>query len=113
MAASNISEVSLGVQLAVAAIQYRGVQVTGAAVAAGGAGYIAQTGGAVGDRVAVTTVGTAIAEAGAAIAAGALVEFDSVGRVVTRTSGVNVGRLAPGESAAAAGQLVEMIVIPH
>ncbi len=66
---------------------------------------------AAGDKVPVTSHGTAIVEAGAAIAAGALVETDAQGRAVTRAAGPIVGRLAPGESAGAAGAFVEVILI--
>lgn len=113
MAASNTSVFAVGVTLTAASTQYRGMQITGAAAAAAGNGYIAQTTQAIGERCTLTVLGTAIAEAGAAIAAGALVEFDSSGRVVTKSAGVAIGRLAPGYTAGAAGDLVEIIVIPN
>lgn len=113
MAASNVAVLSTSVTLTAAATQYRGVQITGAAVAANGPGYIAQTAGAIGDRVSLTVLGTAIAEAGAAIAAGAALGFDASGRVVTWASGSVIGRMAHGYTASAAGDLVEIILIPH
>lgn len=113
MAASSVSVLALGVTLSAASTQYRGIQLTGAAAAAAGNGCIAQTTQAIGDRVTVTVLGTAIAEAGAAIAAGALLEFDASGRVVTKSAGVTIGRLAPGYTASAAGDLVEIIAIPN
>lgn len=113
MAASATGVLKLGVTLTAAATQNRGIQLTGAAVAAAGAGYISDVSGAIGDRVSVTVLGTATAEAGAAIAANALLEFDASGRVVTRSAGITIGRLAPGYTAAAAGDQVEIIVLPH
>jgi hypothetical protein len=113
MAASSVSVLAVGVTLTAAATQFRGVQLTGAAVTAAGNGYIAQTAGNIGDRISATVLGTAIAEAGAAIAANALVEFDSSGRVVTKSAGVAVGRVAPGYTASQAGDLVEIIVLPN
>ncbi len=71
---------------------------------------VAQMNGVSGDVVPVTVLGTEIVEAGAAIAAGAAVQTDASGRAITLAAGVNTGRLAPGESASAAGQLVEVIL---
>jgi len=72
---------------------------------------VANTDAALGDDLAGTTHGTAIVEAGAAIAAGALVQADADGKAITRTTGAILGRLAPGESATAAGLFVEVILI--
>jgi len=94
-----------------AATQYRGMQTTGAAVTAGGTGYPAATGGAIGDAIALTLVGTAIGESGAAVAFGALLEFDSSGRYITRTTGTIVAR--SWTAAAAAGALMEIHVIAN
>jgi hypothetical protein len=87
------------------------------ALAQAGAGVntygVARTAGISGDVVPVMVLGTAIVEAGAAMSAGALVETDASGRAITKSTGVTVGRLAPGESASAAGQFVEVILIPN
>lgn len=87
--------------------------VTGAGAQTGAAGNalgVAETAAAIGEKLPVDVIGTAIVEAGAAIAANALVEADASGRAVTKSAGVTLGRLAPGESAAAAGQLIEVIL---
>lgn len=68
---------------------------------------------AAGDKITVDAMGTAVIEAGAAITAGSLVESDASGRAITKATGVAVGRLAPGESATAAGQFVEIILLPN
>jgi hypothetical protein len=81
--------------------------------AAGNAQGVAQTDGVIGDKVTATVIGTEIVETGGAIAAGALVESDATGRAVTKAAGVTLGRLAPGESATAAGQFVEVILIQN
>ncbi len=94
-----------------AATQYRGLQVSGAAVAAGGNGYPASTGGAIGDPIPLTLVGVAIGEAGAAVAFGAALEFDSSGRYITRTTGATVARSLT--AAAAAGAQMEILVIAN
>lgn len=66
---------------------------------------------AAGERIAVTSHGTAVVETGAAIAAGALIETDATGRAITRAAGPIVGRMAPGQVAAGAGAFVEIILI--
>jgi hypothetical protein len=91
--------------------QYRGAAVSGAAVSAAGNGYPCATGGAIGDTTPVVLLGVAIGEAGAAIAAGALLEFDSVGRFITRSTGAIVGRAVT--AAASAGTTLEVFVIPN
>lgn len=90
--------------------------VTGAGAQTGAAGNaigVTRTAGVSGDLVPIDMLGTAIVEAGAAIAANALVEADSSGRAVTRSAGVTLGRLAPGEVATASGQFVEIILFPN
>lgn len=84
--------------------------VAGAGVNAQG---VSDTDAAIGDKFAVHTLGTAIVETGAAIAAGALIETDAAGRAITKAAGATVARLAPGEVATAAGQLVEVVLIPN
>jgi hypothetical protein len=82
-------------------------------VAAAGANALgfAQLDAASGTRVTVTAGGTAVAIAGAAITAGAAVEVGTQGRVITRASGVTVGRALT--AATAAGDQVEVLVIPN
>jgi hypothetical protein len=99
------------ITLSAAATQYRGVLLTGAAVSAAGNGYPCATGGASGDSIPVVMLGMAIGEAGAAITAGALLEFDSSGRFITRSAGVSVGRALT--AAAGSGSLFEVYVIPN
>ena len=113
MAATNKPLLTLGVLATAALTQYRAVTTAGAVPSAAAAclGF-AEHGGAIGDRVPVTVMGTALAEAGAAISAGAAVELDSSGRVVTKSAGVTVGRLAPGYTAGASGDIVEVIMLP-
>jgi hypothetical protein len=111
MAVGEITLLQETITLSATATQYRGVLLTGAAVSAGGAGYPAATGGASGDSIPVVLLGVAIGEAGAEVAAGALLEFDSSGRYITRSSGTIVGRALSGASAA--GVQMEVFVIPH
>ena len=114
MAAASIDILTLSVTATAALTINRAVSHAGAVPAAAGNNLgFAVYGGAIGDRVPVRVMGTAVAEAGAAIAANALVELDSSGRVVTKSAGVTVGRLAPGSVASAAGYQVEVILIPN
>jgi hypothetical protein len=82
----------------------------GAAVAGVG---VTDSNAAIGEAVHAHVIGTAQVEAGAAIAAGALVESDASGRAVTRSAGATLGRLAPREVAAAAGDKVEIILFQN
>jgi hypothetical protein len=98
--------------LASAAItQYRGVNLAGAVPAAGAAGYLADTGAASGQMVTANMNGTAIGESGAAYNANALLEFDSVGRLIAKTTGIAVARSI--SAATAAGQLLEVVLLPN
>lgn len=90
--------------------------VTGAGAQTGAAGNalgVARTAGVSGENIPVDVIGTAVVETGAAISANALVEADASGRAVTKSAGVTLGRLAPGQSATAAGQFVEIILIQN
>jgi hypothetical protein len=65
-----------------------------------------------GDKVPVDVLGTATVEAGAAVAAGASLKSDASGRCITWvTSGAKVGIAL--EAASAAGQLIEVFLIPN
>jgi hypothetical protein len=112
----NISVLTLSVVAAAALTIHRFVTALGAVPAAGAACIgVTRTGAAAaGDLVPVDVLGTAVVETGAAIAAGAAIECDSSGRAITHTSGVKLGRMAPGQAAAgAAGALVEVVLIPN
>lgn len=64
-------------------------------------------------QVAVDVLGTAIVEAGEAIAEGGLVEVGASGKAAAKAAGITVARVAPGSSAAADGDLIEVILIPN
>ena len=91
----------------------RFVTAAGAVPAAGAACLgVTRSDTAIGDLAPVDVMGTTVVIAGAAIAANAAIETDNQGRAITLDSGVKLARLAPGESAAAAGDPVEVILIP-
>jgi hypothetical protein len=112
MAASSTNTLVLSVVATAALTQFRAVNVAGAvpAAAANSLGP-AQNGGAIGDAVPVVVLGTAIGEAGAAIAAGALLETNASGQYITRSAGAIVGRALT--AAAALGDQFEMMIIPN
>lgn len=112
MAAANIDVCSVTVLATASLTQYRAVNAAGAvpAAAATAIGF-AKTAAAIGERVAVQSLGVAICEAGAAVAVGAALETDSSGRVVTRSAGVTVGRALT--AAGASGDKIEVLLIPN
>lgn len=67
-------------------------------------------GGIAGDVIPLGIGGTAIVEAGAAIAPGALITWSNDGRAIAGQSTNLAGILAPGEEATAAGKLIEIIL---
>lgn len=92
--------------------QFRAVTGAGAIPAAGARVLgVAATGAAIGERVPVDIEGTTIAESGAAVAVDAALEVDSVGRFITKTSGVAVARAL--SAASAAGQQMEVLLIAN
>lgn len=112
MAASSTNTLVLTVIAMAALTQFRGVTIAGALPAVNATALgIAQNGGAIGDAVPVVALGTAIAEAGAAIAVGAQLGYDASGRVVTWTTGPVIGRALT--AAGAAGEQVEVFLIPN
>ncbi len=86
-------------------VTHGGVQA-GAGVAALG---VARTDAVAGQDLTVDVIGTAIVQAGAAIAAGAAVESNAQGQAVPLAAGVKLGRAL--QAAAAAGQAIEVLLI--
>ena len=72
-----------------------------------------QQGAADGEDLAVAVIGSAVVESGAALVAGAAVETDASGRAVTKAAGPMVGRVLSGQSASAAGEFVEILLIQN
>jgi hypothetical protein len=89
-------------------VGHAGAYPTAAASALG----VSRTKAADGEDFQVDVLGTSLVEASAAILAGASVEVAADGKAVTKSTGVAVARLAPGAVATAAGQLVEVVLIP-
>lgn len=111
MAASNNSIFVQTIVATAVLTGFRGVTIAGGVPGAGLTGLgLAQTGGVVGDAVPVNVLGTAVGEAGAAIALGAALEFDALGRVITKAAGVTIGRALT--AAANVGDQVEVLLIP-
>jgi hypothetical protein len=73
---------------------------------------VARTGGVLNDKVTVDVLGTACLEVGAAVTAGTTVKSDALGRAIPWvTSGAKVGIAL--EAATAAGQFIEVLLIPN
>jgi hypothetical protein len=115
MSGQSISVLSLSVIATAALTKYRAVTAAGAHAAADIYG-VTKTDGAIGDCVAVDVIGTTTIEAGAAIPADTkYVIADAQGRAIpatgTPTPGTSLGKLVPGQSAGAAGDLVEVLFL--
>lgn len=112
MRAISISLLSLTVTAAAALTEHRFVTTAGAVPAAGANTLgVTQTDAASGAGVAVDVLGTTLVEASAAIAAGAAIETTATGTAVTKTTGWVVGRAL--SAASAAGELIEVLLIPN
>lgn len=111
----NIATLTLTVTAGGALTANRFVTGAGAAPSANGRALgVTRTGAtASGDLVPVDVMGTTLVEASAAIAAEAQVATTSDGRAVTFSTGAVLARVAPGSSATAAGQLIEVLLIPN
>jgi hypothetical protein len=73
---------------------------------------VARTAGVSADKITVDALGTAIVEAGAAVAAGDTLKTDSTGRGITwATSGAKVAIAL--QAAGAAGEFIEVLMIPN
>jgi len=114
MAVASFPILSLSVKPTAALAQYQPVQATGAPATAAGnvLGFTTVSAAATDPVVTVRVLGTCIAVAGAAISAGALVEVHTtVTQVVTKVSGVSVGRALT--AASNAGDFVEILLLPN
>ena len=110
MAAGSYEVFIHSVIATVALTNARAVSAVGALPAAGARSLgIARFDTLVGSRVSVAVTGSTVAEAGAAIAIGAALELDSLGRVITKAAGVTVGSAL--SAAAAAGDRIEVVLI--
>lgn len=112
MAAAFTSVQALTVRATGNVTAHRGMTLAGAAAGAGVNGAIARSSGVAGDLITVDVLGTAVAEAGAALAtAGTALEFDAQGRVITASTGKVIGRSVG--TATGAGDLLEILLIPN
>ncbi|MCK9988675.1 MAG: hypothetical protein AzoDbin1_05147 [Azoarcus sp.] len=94
-------------------VAYSGGYASGAAGAGGAADTrgVSEHEAAIGDAVSVVTGYSALVEAGDVIAANAFVKPGVDGKAVAGTIADNCGRAL--EAAAAAGQLIEVVLQPH
>lgn len=85
----------------------------GVASAGGNALGVTRSDAPSGGLAPVDVLGTTIVIAGGAIAAGAAIEVGASGKAVTHNTGTVVARAAPGATASADGDLLEVILIPN
>ena len=108
----NHSVFSLSILAAAALSAFTFVTFKGATTGAGAnAAGVARTDGAIGDLVPVDILGTARVLSGAAVAAGDHLEVDASGRGITLNTGKPVAVAL--EAASAAGQVIEVALIPN
>ena len=109
----NTSLLALAVTLTSAATACRFVTPLGAQAGADANTLgVTRSTGAVAEKVTVDVLGTVIVESGAAVAAGTTVKSDSTGRAIAWvTSGAKVGLAL--EAATAAGQWIEVLLVPN
>ncbi len=72
---------------------------------------VARSAGVSGEKITADVLGTAVVEAGAAIAANATIGVDSSGRAVTWASGAKVALAL--QAASGAGVKIEVLLIPN
>lgn len=114
MGAQNISLLKLTVGAAGAIAANRFVTPAGAQAGADAntLGVSEFAAGAAGEKIPVTALGTAVVEAGAAVAAGATLKSDASGRAITwAASGAKVAIAL--EAAAGAGSFFEVLLVPN
>lgn len=114
MSKANISLMTLTVIATAALVANRFVTTAGAPCAAGALPLgVARSDGAIGDPVPVDTLGTAVVEAGGIIAADATIMVTTDGKALTHDADGDkhaVGRAL--DAAAAAGDLIEVLLVP-
>lgn len=115
MSAQAIELLNLTVTSAGALTRHRFVTAAGAHADADLYGVTQFDASAAGQEVTVTVAGTAVLEAGAAIASGTeYVIADAQGRAIAGgTAAANAGKLVRGQSAAALGDKVEVLLTLH
>lgn len=114
MSQQNISLLSLTVAAAGVVAANRFVTPAGAQAGADAntLGVTRAAAAAANDKMPVDVLGTAIVEAGAAIAANATIKSDATGRAITWvTSGARVAIAL--QAATQAGQMIEVLLIPN
>lgn len=112
MSAQNISVLRLNVIATANITARRFVTVAGAVAGAGvNALGVAFYGDVSGRSVPVDVLGTAIVESGTAVAKGAALQSDASGRAITKDAGATLGRAL--QAATAAGQFIEIVLIPN
>lgn len=110
----NIALLTLSVKAIAALTALRFVSPAGGvASAAGNTVGVSRSDAAIGDYAPVDAIGTTQVTAGGAIAEGAPIEVGAAGKAVTASEGIVVARAAPGASAAADGDVLEVILIQN
>lgn len=112
MSHQSISVLALPVTLSGTVAANRFVTPAGAQATAGvNTLGVARSAGASGEKITADVLGTAVVEAGAAVAANATVAADASGRAITWASGAKVGLAL--QAASGAGVFIEVLLVPN
>jgi hypothetical protein len=113
MSQQNIAILALPLTLSGTVAANRFITAAGAQAGADAVTFgAARSAGVSGEKITADIIGTAIIEAGAAFSLGATLKSDSTGRAITWvTSGAKVAIAL--QAAAAAGQMVEVLLLPN
>lgn len=108
----QITLLSLSVTATAAVVANQFINAAGATPAAAASALgVTNTKADAGDLVSVSTLGTAVVTAGAAIAQDAIVEVGADGKAITKAAGIGVGRAL--QAATGDGDLIEIFLIPN
>lgn len=112
MSQQNTPILKLPMKASAAVAARRFVTAAGAQAGAGANALgVSEYAAASGEMFPAVALGTAIVEAGAAFSAGAALQADADGKAITKDAGATVARAL--QAASAAGDLVEIIIIPN
>ena len=113
MSQQAISLLALSVTLAGTAAANRFLTPAGAQAGADANTLgVSRSAGVAGEKITADVIGTAVVEAGAAVAAGATLKSDASGRAITWA--VSGGKVAIAlQPAAGAGSMIEVLLLPN
>lgn len=109
MSVQNIGLLALTLTATAAISKHRFVNLAGTHAGAGlYAVGVSKFAGAIGDAVAYEVIGTAVVECGGTVTAGDIIQSDSVGRGITKTTGIGLARALESGTT---GKFIEVLLM--